>query len=121
MTQEVRVPRAVVMYECGEGRSELEFSIENSPDGLVGFANDDLYEYRLTRNPEKEINGTIFVRNRDTGEIKAVPVEEMLQIQKRCKRQPYQRVENAQQADLISNFGSRTAKKIYSQRSPGRK
>ena len=111
----VKVPQPLAIYESGTGRSDLVFQAHQNEDGLDAVASDDLYDYEARPHNQTPISGTIFIRNKTTGEVRAVPVGQMLQIRKRC-RQGFQRVEGAQAADLISNFGSRKAQRIYSQR-----
>ena len=111
-----KIPQAIAFCESGSARTELTFRASQSDTGITAFSSDDLYDYEASASTTKPVTGTLFIRNKETGEVKVVPVGQVLQIARRCQQQEFQRVENAQTADLITHFGSRTAKRIYSQR-----
>jgi hypothetical protein len=112
---DVSLPQSLAAYECGEGRSSLTFHIEDPSDSSPVRAEDDIYDYAAVQS-DFPITGTLFVRSKTTGEMKTIPVSQLLQIQRRSRLSEFAPVENADTADLISNFGSRAAKRIYNLR-----
>jgi hypothetical protein len=115
MVDDFRLPQSCAILDCGQTRSELDFQMVDGPDGLVARATDDLFDYAAAP-VDLPLHGTLFVRNKQTGALKAIPVGQVIQVSRQCKRQAFQPVENAGTADLIAQFGSRTAKRIYNTR-----
>lgn len=115
----VQISQPVAMYESGQPRSQEPLTLQTykNEDGIIiATGSDEIYDYEAATNPEVELTGTIFIKNKRTGAIKAVPVETLLQIRKLCKVHEYESVGTAQPADSVRYFGSRAAQKIYSQR-----
>ena len=111
-----KIPQTIAFCESGRPGTDLTFRATQSDTGINAFSSDDLYDYEASASTTNQATGTLFIRNKETGEVKAVPVGQVLQIARRCQQHEFQRVQNAQTADLITHFGSRTAKRIYSQR-----
>jgi hypothetical protein len=105
---ELALPQSLAVYECGEGRSALAFEVVDSGPAQ---AEDDIYDYRASPS-DLPITGTLFVRNKVSGEVKAIPVSQILQIQRESKLGEFSPVESADGVDLITNFGSRAARRL---------
>jgi hypothetical protein len=109
---EVALAQSIAAYECGEGRRPLEFVVTEPSDVFLARSEDDLYDY-IAVPADMPLTGTLFVRNRKTGEMKVIPVTNMLQIRRRCKLQQIEPVATVGNAELVSHFGSKAAKRIY--------
>ena len=116
MSEEVKFPQTMAMFDCGESRGEVHFVVNKDANGnLFADGEDDLYQY-CGLPSEVVCSGTIFVRNKKTNEVKAIPVDKFIQISRQCKIQNYKKVENADTSALVNAFGTRQAKRIYNMR-----
>ena len=114
-----KTPQAIGIFENGEARSDLHFSGLPVDDGYLGFAEDDLYQYEA-HTSDKICNGTIFVRNTKTGDIKAVPVSTFMEIRRTIKiSQEISKGEDPKTQELIQQFGTRAAQRLIKQRNSG--
>jgi hypothetical protein len=112
---ELAVPQSLAVYECGDGRSSLSFQIREPSEAALPCASDDLYDYAALPL-DTPLTGTLFVRSKATGAVRAIPVAQILQIQRRSRLSDFAPVTDAGTADLVERFGSRAAKRIYNVR-----
>lgn len=113
---EVTMPQTLAMFECGESRGEIHFKTYKEDNEIYSTGGDALYYYRA--DPSDVIcHGTVFIRNKKTGEYKAIPVSNFVQISRHCKIQNYEKIQSADTASLVNKFGTRQAKRIYNMRS----
>lgn len=115
MAEEIALPQTLAMFECGEARGEIHFATHKAGDEVYCTGDDALYEYRADRS-DVACSGTIFIRNKETGACKAVPVSDFVQISRQCKIQNYEKIQSADTASLVNKFGTRQAKRIYNMR-----
>ena len=103
-------------FEIGCARNPLEFQVMKDTDGSnFAVSEDDLYKYRTElRDP---VPGTLFIRNKRDGTLKAVTVSNMLEIQReslirRNDESKEDETYGQKIQSLVSNFGSRQAQRI---------
>lgn len=111
------IPQSIAMFENGEARGELHFVSEKDDDEQINLvAEDDLYDY-LAEESNKQVCGTIYIHNKKDGTLKAVPVQNVIQIKRSLKiHQENEDITGEGTAGLVRNFGTRAAKRIMAQR-----
>jgi len=117
MAEDIPTPSSVAMFENGESRGETHYFLEKQQDdSFIGVGDDNLYNYQMRIN-EMPFNGSLFVRNKKTGEIKPIPTEKLMQISRLSKISQEETVSKAGVQDLVKSFGTRAAQRIMKLRS----
>ena len=122
MTAEVsQFPPMMAVFETGESRGEVVFDQISADEGdIIGKGSDNLYDYSLTPM-EDGVTGTLFVRNKKTHKVRAIPIEQLLEVQRNCRIHKNEEDENAGIDGLINNFGTRKSQLIRSRLHSGGK
>ena len=113
----MNVPQSIAKFEAGESRGEIRFNLTEKSDGsIIGNGNDSLYSYQLT-NSDISCNGTLFIRNKNTGELKAIPIENYMNVTKEnCLYQSNNDLSEINSSNLFENFGTRASQRILKMR-----
>ena len=115
MAEEVPTLPSLAVFEEGAARQELEFKLVKEETGLVARSEDDLYDYSAIPG-DFPLNGTLFIRNKETNELKPVKISVLMEISKELKIGRDTTFAQANYNEVISNFGSRAAKRIQKMR-----
>ncbi|OHT16300.1 hypothetical protein TRFO_13313 [Tritrichomonas foetus] len=116
MSDEIPVPQSLAMFECGEPKSDLHFALSRGEDGTIEGAGEDKLNQFFIQPADITCSGTLLIRNKKTGEIKSVPVNNYLMISRQSKLNDFEKLNTLNTADLVNQFGTRQAKRIYSMR-----
>ena len=110
------VSQSLALFECGEPKENLTFSLSGDEnDSIVGTSKDKLYHYILSPS-DVNCAGTLIIRDKTTGEMKAVPVEKFMMVSRQSKFTDFTKMEATDTATLVNQFGTRQAKRIYNLR-----
>ncbi|EAX93830.1 hypothetical protein TVAG_177380 [Trichomonas vaginalis G3] len=112
---QVQLPQSIAIFECGESRKPVQFTATAVENDHVIEGKDDLYNYDITPM-ETYATGTIFIRNKNTGEMKAIPVEQYVQISRSLLIKREETTVSKGVVGLVENFGTRASKRILKQR-----
>ena len=114
---EQKLQQYLAICESGTIDKELYMNIEQNDDGENYFiGEDELHNYfgEVQRNIKS--NGTIFIRNKKTNEIKAIPVENYLMLRKKLKIGSDSSIGKVSTRDLIEHFGTQRSQRIMKSR-----
>lgn len=113
---QIKVPQALALLESGEIHDPLHFSPLSDENGDIrGQAQDDLSQY-IIEPYNIPCNGTLIIKNSKTGEFEAIPVKNYFLISKQFTNHEFTPHQKTDTADLVNQFGSRQARRIYSLR-----
>ena len=116
MSSQFPVPQALALFECGELKEPIDFSYsENESQTFEGKGEDEINEYTIS-DTNIPFSGTIIVKNKETGEFQAIPVNHCFSISKQSKIQNFTKLEISGTEQLVHRFGTRQAQRLYNQR-----
>ena len=113
---ETQVSQSLAIFESGEPKDHIDFEPAFNELSLIeGRGEDNFYSY-VMRPYDIPCNGTLLVKNKKTGEMKAIPVQKYFSVSRECKIHEFTKLDQTDTAALVNQFGTRQAKRIYSMR-----
>lgn len=114
---EEKLQQYLAICESGTINKELYLDIEQNEEGNKYFVGEDeLHNYFGEVQRDIKSNGTIFIRNKKTNEIKAIPVENYMILSKKLKIGSDNSIGKVSTRDLIEHFGTQRSQRIMKNR-----